>query len=98
MLAALLGPEPNQARALLRLREIALRRFGEVLALQRNDALIAFVRHRLVEGDREIALAEQLLQRRFRGRFREPLGVVPDIAAQLAAEIIAHQEVDDPAL
>src|SRR5690242_11617721 len=98
MLTALLGREPNQARDLLRLRKIALRRLGKVLALERNDALVALIRDRLVEGDREIALTEQLLQRRLRGRFLEPLRIMPHIAAQLAAEIIAHQKVDDSAL
>ena len=66
---ALLGREPDQARDLLRLREIALRRLAEVLALERHDALVALVGDRLVEGDREIALAEQLLERRL-GRQR----------------------------
>ena len=53
---------------------------------------------RLVEGDREIALAEQLLQRRLFGKLGQPLGVVADVAAQLAAEIIADHQVDRPAL
>ena len=56
---ALLRREPNQARDLLRLAEIALRRFGQALALQRHDPLVALLGQRLVEGDRQIALAEQ---------------------------------------
>ena len=66
MPAALLRREPDQARDLLGLGEIALRRIAEVLALERDDALVALLGERLVEGDREIALAEQLLQRRAR--------------------------------
>ena len=38
----------------------------QAFALQRDDALVALVGHRLVEGDREIALAEQREQRRVR--------------------------------
>src|SRR4029079_9057436 len=53
---ALLGREPNQGRDLLGLGEIALRRFTQILALERYDALIALACYRLVEGDREIAL------------------------------------------
>src|SRR5690348_9776996 len=98
MLPALLGGEPHQARDLLGLREIALRRVAEVLSLERHDALIALVRQRLVEGDREIAIAEQLLEARLGARLRQPLRIVADIAAQSAAEIVADHEVDDPAL
>ena len=95
VVAALLGREPHQARDLLRLREIALRRLAEVLALQRDDPLVALVGHRLVERDRQIALAEQLLQLA-RPALRQPLGIVADVAAQLAAAIVAHQQVDAP--
>ena len=50
--------QPNDARDLLGLGEEALRRLGEALAFQRHDPLIALVAHRMIEGDREIALAE----------------------------------------
>src|SRR6185503_1294745 len=62
MAAALFRGETHQARDLLGLGEITLRGVAEVLALERHDALVSFVRHRLVEGDREIAVAEQLLK------------------------------------
>ncbi len=90
--------EPHQARDLLGLGEEMLDRLGEVAALERHDPLIALVRHRLVEGDREIALAEQAEQRRLAGLLGEPFGVEADIAAQLAAAIVGDQEVDDAAL
>ena len=70
----------------------------QALALQRHDALVALVGRRLVEGDRQIALAEQREQRRVRPGLGQPLGIVADIAAQLAAEIVAHQQVDDAVL
>src|SRR5206468_1221012 len=38
---ALLRREPDQARNLLGLREIALRRLAQVLALEQDDALVA---------------------------------------------------------
>ena len=41
---ALFGREPDEARDLLRLGEIALRRLGQAAALQRDDALVALVR------------------------------------------------------
>ena len=43
MAVALLRREPDQARDLLRLGEIALRRLAQVLALQRDDALVALL-------------------------------------------------------
>ena len=95
---ALFGRQADEARDLLGLGEIALRRLGQAVALQRDDPLVALVGRRLVEGDRQIALAEQGEQRRVRPSVGQPLGIVADIAAQLAAEIIAHQQVDDAAL
>ena len=95
---ALHGGEPDQARDLLGLGEIALRRLAEILALQRHDPLITFVRHRLVEGDRQISVAEQLLQRRLRGHAGEPLRVMAHVTAQLPPEIVADEKVDDPAI
>ena len=95
---ALVRGQPNQARDLLGLGEIALRRLGQAVALQRHDPLVALVGRRLVEGDRQIALAEQSEQRWLRARLGQPLGIVADIAAQLAAEIIADQQVDDAVL
>ena len=51
--------QADQARDLLRLREKALRCLRQAVALQRDDPLVALVHHRMIEGDREIALAEQ---------------------------------------
>src|SRR6185369_12009869 len=75
MLTALLGCQSDKARYLLGLRKIALRSLAEVLPLQRNDALVALLRHRLVEGDREIALAEQVRECRFDRQVRQALRV-----------------------
>src|SRR4029079_736541 len=62
----LLGGEPAKARDLLRLREIALCGMREAVALQWHDPLVALVRHRLVECDRQVSLAEQSEKRRGR--------------------------------
>ncbi len=51
--------EPNDRRDLLGLGEIALRREGQAAAFQRNDSLVAFLGRCPIEGDRQIALAEQ---------------------------------------
>ena len=52
----------DQRRHLLALREIALDRCDSECALERHDSLIALIGRRQIESDREIALAEQLLQ------------------------------------
>ena len=65
--AGIVDREPHQARYLLRLAEEMLRGLGEAFALERDDALVALAGHRLVEGDGEIALAEQGEQRRQAG-------------------------------
>jgi hypothetical protein len=90
--------KPDKARDLLGLAEVAFRRLAERSAFQRHDALIAFAGRRLIEGDRQIPFSEQGEQRRIYRRLRQPLGVVPHIAAHLAAAIVAHQQVDDAAL
>src|SRR5205085_7483012 len=95
---ALFGSEANQARDLLRLGEIALRCLGKVLAFERDDTLIALLGNGLVERDREIALAKELLQRGPFRSARDAFRVMSDIAAQLAALIIADQHVDDSAI
>jgi hypothetical protein len=43
-------------------------------------------------------LVEQRIERRILAEPGQPLGVVLDIAAQLAALIVAHQQADDAAL
>jgi hypothetical protein len=52
-------PDSDKAGYLFGVGEIAFRRLGQRSAFQRNDALIAFARYRLIEGDRQIALAEE---------------------------------------
>src|SRR3954454_15798948 len=94
---AFLRRQPDEAGDLLGLREITLRRLAEVAAFTWHDALVALVGDRLVEGDRQKALAEQLLERRV-GRSRgKLLRIMADVAAQLAAEIVADEQVHDPA-
>ncbi len=83
---------------LLRLAEVILRRLGQRAALERHDALIALLRQRLVEGDGEIALAEQSGEVAMARKLAEPVGVEADIAPQLAAAIVADEQIDDPAL
>ena len=68
--------DADQARDLLGLDEIALRRLGQRVAVERDDALIALARRRQVEGDRQIALAEQREQRRLGRRLGQPIGIV----------------------
>src|SRR5215204_3103972 len=88
----LLGREADEAWDLLRLGEIALRRMGKAVALQRDDPLVTLVRHRLVECDRQITLAEQGEERRVRPDVRDPLGIVPDVSTELAVQIVAHEQ------
>ncbi len=90
--------EADDAGDLLRLEEIALRRPGDRIAVERDDALVALARRRLVEGDGQIALVEQGTERRIPAQRREPAGIVLHIAAQRAALVVAHQQADDPAL
>ncbi len=82
MALALLRRQPDQARDLLRLGEITLRRLAEVPALQRHDPLIALVGDRLIEGDRQKTIAEQLLQRRLGSKPRQ---AAPDRGAHSRA-------------
>jgi hypothetical protein len=78
----------HEARDLLGLEEIMLRRLGEALAFQRHDALIAMrllsPTRRLIDGDGEIALAEQAEQGRVRALLGELVGIELNIAAQAA--------------
>src|SRR6185369_12314769 len=94
MIDALLRRESDDARDLLGLGEEALRGMREAVALQRHDALIALVSHRMVEGDREIALAEQRKERRARPHVREPLAVEAYVSAKVAGQIIADEQLD----
>src|SRR3546814_20311373 len=59
-MAGFVDGEAPEARYLLGLAEEALRGLGERIALQRHDALVALAAHRVIEGDGEIALAEQI--------------------------------------
>jgi molecular chaperone Hsp33 len=94
--APLFSRQPDQARDLLGLAEIALRGITEVPALERHDPLVALVGNRLVEGDRKIALAEQLLERRLALDLRCQRRIVPDVAAQLAATRLSRGCRCDP--
>ncbi len=69
----LADPDAQQAGNLLRLDEIALGGGRQRIAVERHDALIAFAGHRQVEGDRQIALAEQCEQRRIGGQLGQPV-------------------------
>src|SRR5436190_21817463 len=60
------GGKPDDRRNLLRLGEIALRGLAQALTSQRNDPLAALLGRRLVESDRQIALAEEREERRVR--------------------------------
>jgi hypothetical protein len=51
--------EPDDARKLLRLAEIILRCLAERASFERNDPLVSFLGQRMVEGDGEVALAEE---------------------------------------
>jgi hypothetical protein len=82
---------------LLGLAEVALRRFAEVCAFKRHDALITLAGGRLVKGDGEIALAEQGVESRQVRQLDEPILVETDVAAQLPAAIVADEQVDDAA-
>src|SRR3546814_15410074 len=66
-------------------------------AFERDDALIAFGGGRLVEGDRKETFAEQREQGRVGPGLGQPLGVELEVAAQLAAAIIADEQLDRPA-
>ena len=90
--------EPDQARNLLGLDEEMLGRLGQAAAFQRHDPLVALAGQSLIEGDRQIALAEQGEERGLARLLGEPLGIEADIAAQLAVPIIADEQVDDAAL
>src|SRR5687768_15853172 len=97
-MAGVVDGEPHQARNLLGLAEIALRRLGQRVAFERNDPLVALAAGRLVEGDGKIALAEQRLEVAVARKLGEPVAVEADIAAQLPAAIIADQQIDNSAL
>src|SRR4051812_43961208 len=85
--AALLGRQADEAWDLLRLREIALSRIAEALALERHDALVTLLRNRLIEGDGEIALAEHLRQRRTVLQLLDARGIVPVLNEPAPTEI-----------
>ena len=81
--ARLAHAQPDHRRDLFGLDEIALRRLGQAVAVERNDALIAFVAARLIEGDRQIAGAEQREQAGIGARLGQLVLVELDIAPQL---------------
>ena len=90
-------PDPEKRRQLLGLGEIGFADLGKRRAGQRHDSLISLVRNGMVERDRKIAFAEQRVERRVRPKRAKALRVVPDIASQLAVEVIADQQVDNAA-
>jgi hypothetical protein len=96
-MAGVVHRKADQARDLLRLAEEILRGIGQRMAFERDDTLVPLPGE-LVEGDRQITLAEQGLERRNRGHIMEPVGVEAHIAAKLALAEIADQQVDDSAL
>ena len=91
--------DADQGRHLFGLGEIGFAGLGERIPFEWHDPLIALPGAGQVKGDRQIAaLAEQRRQRRIGAQPGEPFRIVADIAAQFAAAVIAHQQVDDPAL
>jgi hypothetical protein len=58
--------QPDQRGQLLGLHEIALAGFGQALALQRHNALIALAGYRQIEGDGQIT-RQTVLQRGLAG-------------------------------
>src|SRR5690606_33791295 len=88
----------DQRRNLLASREIGFDRSRERIALERDHALIALAGRRQLEGDREVAGAEQVLKSRLLRKLGEALGIVPHVSAQLAVAIVADHQVDRAAL
>ena len=98
-----LDRDADEAGDLLGLREIMFGGLGERSAFERDDALIALARavaarRRLIEGDRQIALAEQREQRRLDRCLGQLVGIEAQIAAHLAALVVDDEQVDDAAL
>jgi hypothetical protein len=95
---ATLDAEPDEARDLLRLQEIALGRRAQRIAVERDDALIALLGGRLIEGDREITLVEQ------RDRATDSCPAVASARRRTGRSraarrlVVAHQQADDAAL
>ena len=92
------GRDPDKTGDLLGLRKIALRGLGERRAVERHDTLVAFAACRLVERDREIALAEQREKRRIDRCLGQSVCIVTNIAAHFATAIVADQQIDDAGL
>ena len=67
------------------------------MPFQRHDALITLAVRRLIEGDRQITLAEQRLQRRHHRNVSQLLRIEPDVATKLASPVVADEQVDDAA-
>ena len=88
---------PDQRRHLLGLGKIALARLGQRGAFKRDNPLIALLGAGHIKRDRQIALAKQRIERGIDAQLRQPLGIMPDIAAQLTSAVIADQQVNDPA-
>ena len=85
--------DPHRGRDLLGLLEVGVRHLFEAVALERDDALVAVHVDALVDGHREMALAEQLagLGLAALDRARHRVGVEAGIAAQAVRRV----EVDD---
>ena len=90
--------DADEGGNLFGLDEIAFDRLRQRLAVERNDPLIAPAAGLEVEGDRQIALAEQREERRLLGGPRQLVGVILDVAAQRAAAVVAHEKLDDAVL
>ena len=86
--------ELDESGQLLRLPEIGIGRFGQGLAFERHDALIALGIHASVDGHGEMALAEQPA---IGGKLGQALGREAGIAAQASRHlIIGDEQIDRP--
>src|SRR5690606_13499097 len=91
------GGGSDRARNLFGWLEIMFSRLADRRSFERYDPLIALARRCMIEGNCKEALAEKTEQRRLGPRLGEAIGIEFQIAAKLAAAIVAHEQFDRPA-
>ena len=85
--------EADQRRDLLGLAEVLVRRRLQPLPFQRDDALVARGFTAAIDGEGEVAVAEQVA---VLGRLRQALGIVAGEGADAVGRVeIDHQHVDE---